>query len=162
MLTQKHLRENMHYDPETGAFRWVSGRRRGLHAGTLHDARGFLKAKIKGQTYPLHHLAWLWMTGFLPGHDVVHIDGDRGNNAWKNLRATARTQGGLHRKGLVPLPAGAEGIWLYQGRFNVVVETASVQLNAGDFATLEEAVIARHRVIEAGRRRQRERMQLVV
>lgn len=48
MLTQKHLREIMHYDPEAGAFRWVSRRRRGLLAGTLHDARGFLKAKIDG------------------------------------------------------------------------------------------------------------------
>jgi hypothetical protein len=161
MLTQKRLREIMHYDPEAGAFRWVSGRRRGLQAGTLHDARGFLKAKINGRTYPLHHLAWLWMTGFLPSHDVVHIDGDRGNNAWSNLRAGTRTQGDIYRQGLVPRSAGAEGILLYAGRFHALIDTQPVRPNVGDFETLQEAVNARAYAIRKGRQRQRECFDLV-
>lgn len=160
MLTQKRLREIMTYEPETGAFLWIAGRRKGQPAGTAHDARGFLKAKIKGVTYPLQRLAWLCMTGFLPAHDVEHIDGDHGNNAWRNLSAGTRTQGDAYRLGLVPQPTGVEGVWLYAGRYHAMVDTEVIRLNIGDFATLAGAASARAYAIRKARQKQRERFDL--
>lgn len=160
MLTQKRLREIMTYEPETGAFLWIAGHRKGQPAGTAHDARGFMKAKIKGVTYPLQRLASLWMTGFLPAHDVEHIDGDHGNNAWSNLRAGTRTQGDAYRLGLVPQPTGVEGVWLYAGRYHAMVDTDMIRLNIGDFATLAEAASARAYAIRKARQKQRERFDL--
>jgi len=37
MLTQKRLHDILHYDPQTGIFRWRTGKRKGQVAGTRHD-----------------------------------------------------------------------------------------------------------------------------
>lgn len=79
MLTQKCLYEILHYDPQTGIFRWRTGKRKGHVAGTRHDARGHLKVSIKYRRYLLHRLAWLWMTGAMPRCDVKHRNGDHGS-----------------------------------------------------------------------------------
>lgn len=57
MLTQERLREVLHYDPDTGIFTFVKGRRKGKVAGTRHDGRGFLKVSIDNERHLLHRLA---------------------------------------------------------------------------------------------------------
>ena len=59
MLTQTRLREVLHYDPATGIFTFVKGRRKGTIAGTRHDGRGFLRVSIDNERHLLHRLAWL-------------------------------------------------------------------------------------------------------
>lgn len=66
MLTQKRLHDILHYDPQTGIFRWRSRKCNGHVAGTRHDVRGDLKVSIDDRRYLLHRLAWLWMTGAMP------------------------------------------------------------------------------------------------
>jgi len=70
MLSQKRLREILHYDPKTGIFSWTCGKRKGQVAGTRHDERGFLKVSIRNRRHVLHRLACPWMTGAMPGCDV--------------------------------------------------------------------------------------------
>lgn len=56
MLTQKRLREVLHYNPEAGIFRFAKGTRKGKVAGTLHDDRGFPKVSIDNERHMLHRL----------------------------------------------------------------------------------------------------------
>ena len=124
MLTQKRLHELLHYHPQTGIFRWRSGKRKGQIAGTRHDERGFLKVSIKNRRYLLHRLAWLWMTGAMPRWDIAHQNGDRSDNCWANLVEANRMQDSSTR-GPMRLPTGIEGIWKVGDGFEATMPTST-------------------------------------
>lgn len=88
-LTAERLREALDYSPETGEFtrRKNAGRRykAGQVAGSK-EFRGYVQIRIDKKLYWAHRLAWLHMTGAWPTHDIDHIDGDKSNNRWSNLR----------------------------------------------------------------------------
>lgn len=87
-LSEHDLRGVLHYDPETGVFTWRV-RRGPVHpgdvAGTL-QRRGYWKITIDRTCYQAHNLAWLYMTGRWPEHEIDHIDRDKLNNRFANLR----------------------------------------------------------------------------
>ena len=90
-LTAERLRELLHYDPETGKFRWV-GRPRGRGAKRPDGAVGRITADgrlsigVDGFSYLAHRLAWLHVTGEWPKDDIDHRDCNPLNNRWNNLR----------------------------------------------------------------------------
>ena len=141
MLTQKRLRQVLHYDPKTGIFTWIKGDRSGEIAGTRHDNRGSLKVSIDNERHLLHRLAWLWMTGFMPRANVEHVDGDHSNNRWSNLREGQRMQKAVHRA-LWRDATGVEGVWSVGGKFVATIAADGIVLNLGEFATAEEARLA--------------------
>lgn len=87
-LTLARFRELLSYDPLTGEFRRLVHRPKspaGAIAGCL-DNHGYRHIMIDYVRYKAHRLAWLVMTGELPINDIDHIDGNKGNNAFANLR----------------------------------------------------------------------------
>jgi hypothetical protein len=95
VITAQRLREVLNYDPETGVLtRLVRTARRiriGDVAGNV-DTRGYLRLEIDGRQYAAHRLAWLHMTGEWPPADIDHINGERTDNRWSNLRLATRAQ----------------------------------------------------------------------
>jgi len=94
MLTQAELKQALHYDPETGVFTRLTnggGVRANTRAGGK-DAHGHRTISVKGKRYRAARLAFFWMTGEWPPHDVDHINRDRMDDRWCNLRAATRTQ----------------------------------------------------------------------
>jgi len=138
MLTQKRLRQVLHYDPKTGIFTWIKGDRAGEVAGTRHDDRGSLKVSIDNERHLLHRLAWFWMAGFMPRANVEHVDGDRSNNRWANLLEGQRMQKPTHRAPRRDVTS-VEGVWSVGGKFVATIAADGIVLNLGDFATSEEA-----------------------
>jgi hypothetical protein len=87
------LKQDLEYNPDTGEFRW-------LRYVSPTCSLSWFKGKItngyycigyKGKTWRAHRLAWLLMTGDFPLKEIDHLDRDRGNNKWENLRDTSRT-----------------------------------------------------------------------
>jgi hypothetical protein len=82
----------LHYDPQTGQFRWRKRFRkkgRACYVATL--------ICIQGRIYAAHQLAWLYMTGRSGRLTIDHRDGDPANNRWANLRRATRSQNSANR-----------------------------------------------------------------
>ncbi len=84
------------YYPESGTVLWrdsieVFTSVRGFPAGSPHK-EGYRQVKIKGRMYLLHRVIWHMVTGEWPPNDLDHIDGDRSNNKWVNLRLATRQE----------------------------------------------------------------------
>jgi hypothetical protein len=77
------------YDPLTGVFTWARNAGGGMKAGDVAGnvgENGYIAIGLYGEIYRAHRLAWLWMTGDWPEHDIDHINGIRRDNRWENLR----------------------------------------------------------------------------
>jgi len=91
-LTQSRLKELMDYDPLTGVFtcKVARGNRKiGSIAGCT-DVAGYTSFTIDGGYYRAARLAFMWMKGYFPEHDVDHIDRVKNNDRWSNLRHVSR------------------------------------------------------------------------
>jgi hypothetical protein len=94
MIDQKRLKELLHYDPETGHFTWKVSRGRANARGVAgySDTNGYVLIKIDGKNYSAHRLAFLYIEGAFPQCEVDHINHDRADNRWANLRPVTRDQ----------------------------------------------------------------------
>lgn len=141
-ITAARLRELLTYDPETGAFTNRVKRSRkvvpGEPAGGLRC--GYVAIRLDGRLYQAHRLAWLYMTGAWPAADVDHINGDRADNRWVNLRdvphqANMQNQ----RRPRSDNKTGFLGVHRIGDRFGAQIKGPRGWLGLGYFATPEEA-----------------------
>ena len=101
-LTAERLRELLSYDPDSGLFTRLkqTAPHKGLAgsiAGCLND-HGYVLISVESHQYRAHRLAWLYMTGSWPEHEVDHINGQRDDNRWCNLRDVPRTINGQNKR----------------------------------------------------------------
>lgn len=112
--TQDEIKALLHYDPETGVFSWLialPGRKPGAVAGR-NQTNGYRGIKINDQVFLEHRLAWVYMTGALPPHQIDHINGQRRDNRFANLRAASSSQNMQNQKGVKGAYAHkASGTW---------------------------------------------------
>jgi len=150
MLTQTRLRELLDYDPETGVFRRRKSARRGWtgrQAGYLKPGKegGYTVIQVDGELFRASRLAWLYMTGKWPDADIDHIDLNRSNDCWSNLRIATRGQNMANAGIRKDNTSGYRGVtWdADHGMWRAQVALNKRQYYCGLFATPEEAAVAR-------------------
>jgi len=126
-MTQKELKELLHYDPDTGVFRWrVDRGNQHAHVGCAagyDDGQGYIRIEIKGKAYKAHRLAFLYMEGYLPENQVDHKNGNRSDNRWQNLREVSIICQAQNRKISSNNSSGFNGVLWYKshGKWGVRV-----------------------------------------
>lgn len=156
-LPPKRLHEVLRYDPETGYLHWKTQThgyhgiiRPGDRAGSVKD--GYINVHVDKVLYRAHRLAWYMVTGewLSPKQDIDHINGDRADNRFANLRLVTRTQNNMN------LPVRTDNISGYRGvtlrkdtrKWHARITVAGKIILLGDFIDLEDARAARAKAEE--------------
>ena len=147
MLKAKELRKELHYDDNTGIFTRVKSKgkcKAGDIAGGLTHY-GYITISVLGKRYPAHRLAWLYVSGSFPEDQIDHIDHDRTNNRFSNLREADNRTNAMNRGKYNTNTSGVVGVnWneaTNKWRAKITVEGQTVDL--GTFVTFSHAVDAR-------------------
>jgi len=144
MLTQEQLKELFYYHPESGDFvrltRPASKSLVGHLVGTK-VGHGYFKISINYRGYYAHRLAWLYVHGVFPPADTDHINGDRGDNRIKNLRAATRRENTHNSKARSDNAAGYKGVSRHRptGKWRAVIHDNGKQVSLGLFPSPQAA-----------------------
>ena len=147
-LTQERLKELLHYNPETGLFTWRMRRggtaRKGSIAGGIEPS-GYLKICIENKIYRSHRLAWLYVHGYFPEHEIDHRDRDRSNNKINNLREASHQCNSLNHSKRCDNLSGVTGVWWDNGnkKWAAYISISSKRKWLGRFKSKLKAVQAR-------------------
>jgi hypothetical protein len=142
-LTAKELRETLAYDANTGIFSWIirpsKAVKVGDKAGCL-DKKGYVTIGIKRRIYKTHRLAWLYITGEWPNGLIDHINGNKADNRFENLRVVGADGNSQNvRKPNKRNKSGFMGVIFFQNKWRASITHKGKTHWLGDFATPEEA-----------------------
>lgn len=148
-LTAGHLRSILDYEPTTGVFVWKDGFRNkrrtsmsGQKAGH-HSRIGYTLINIDRSIYFAHRLAYLWMTSDWPPSRIDHINRDKTDNRWCNLRAATPSQNGANRDAPPLNTSGYKGVswapWAKKWRAEIRCNGARFRLGYFDSPELADA-----------------------
>lgn len=146
-LTHQRLLEIMSYDPETGFFSplvdvWKV--KAGERAGGPHS-RGYRRISVDGVRYFEHRLAWFYVNGSWPEHEIDHINCDKADNRICNLRAATPQQNSRNCPTRPHNKTGLKGVHFYGSKPTTKPWRARIHIDKGVvktlgyFATKEEA-----------------------
>lgn len=149
MVTPEFVRSKLHYDPSTGVFTWrdtcTHKSRVGTVAGRLNSI-GYWEIGLGSKLYKAHRLAWLYMSDEPLPPEIDHIDGDRANNRWCNLRAATHSLNQQNRKAAHSNnQTGLLGVRVKKRktvRFQAIIHVNGVRKYLGTFKTADEASAA--------------------
>lgn len=95
MITLDELRSYLNYDLDTGIFTWAIPTARNIKVGAktgLLKNTGYVQIRFKNKYYLAHRLAWMYVTGVMPKVLIDHINGDKTDNRFCNLRESTYAQ----------------------------------------------------------------------
>lgn len=116
----------------------------GRVAGAI-DAQGYTVMSVANKMHKAHRLAFLLMTGSAPQGQVDHINGDRSDNRWCNLRDVPKLLNALNQKKHSTNTSGVTGVRFstHINKWMAYIGHQNKMHHLGVFDTLEEACEAR-------------------
>lgn len=149
--TPSALRNLLDYDKSNGKLRWRNPTARQTKEwfdGTK-QSRGYRGVRIGKTKYYVHAVAWAIVKGKWP-KGIDHIDHDKANNKWTNLRAATPQQNAYHRSRNRNNSTGVRGVtkfdnkrWRGSKPFRAVIAVDGRLIHLGLFATITEAAKVR-------------------
>lgn len=89
MITLQELKGCFFYDPVTGIFirkKPVANCSRVGEIAGHRNKKGYIIIKFRQRAYKAHRLAWFYMTGKWPDDQIDHVNRDKSDNRFSNLR----------------------------------------------------------------------------
>ena len=149
MLTQVEVQSLFHYD--NGKLIRKKHVRGSKGAGSVVGTKnhhGYIQTMIRGKTFMVHRVIWLWHYGYIPENDIDHINRNKSDNRIENLREVSPTCNARNRSQMTNTISGIRGVswskkemkWVpeimiggkhvYLGSFNCKLEAACHRLMA--------------------------------
>lgn len=148
MITQKRLKELLEYDEEKGVFIYKTkrgSRQKGSIAGSFQN-KGYIQITVDNENYLAHRLAWLYVYGEWPKHQIDHINRIKTDNRIVNLRdvnnSTNHHNVGIRKHNT----SGVTGVYWSNNKNKWVasIEINNKKYHLGIFNTLEDAKNCRY------------------
>lgn len=116
MLTAEDLRREFYYDRERGEFyrRFAAGGKLPWSRAGYVVSKGYRAIKIGGRQYKEHRLAWLYVHGVWPEHQIDHKNRDTASNSIGNLRDVTQSVNKQNCKMYANNKSGYRGVCWYQ------------------------------------------------
>lgn len=138
------------YDEFSGEIRWktspIKGTRRanGRVAGCF-DAHGYLQINVRGKVLKAHRLAWFLKTGDWPDGQIDHINHNRTDNRFENLRVVDNSGNHKNRPIQKNNTSGCAGVAYVKriGKWRAYITLDGKQKNLGYYDSIEPAIFAR-------------------
>lgn len=148
MITQKEIKRQLRYSPETGIFTNRIQRSSSALEGDVSGCPqidGYLSIKVSGRSYLAHRLAWLYVYGFFPENEIDHIDRSPDNNRIANLREVSHQCNMRNRKVQRNNESGVAGVHrdTLRNKWRAKIKINYKTKNLGLFDDFTEAVAHR-------------------
>lgn len=141
-LTIQEAQSLFKYCKDTGKM-WRINHDGVLCLATQITSDGYIEAKANYKSYLVHRLAFMTQGVDPSGYQVDHIDGDRANNKWSNLRLVTSAENNKNRAMTKANTSGVVGVQNQEGRWLAIIKHNREVIYLGSFDKKEEAALAR-------------------
>lgn len=166
------LRQLLRYEPETGKLFWLprapdmfeetsgysrerrcqrwNSRHAGREALNHRSSRGYLTGAVLGVSCKAHRVIWAMQTGEWP-ENIDHLNGERADNRWTNLRSVDHSENMKNRKLSPNNKSGVHGVYFAKShqRWIARIVHNERRIGLGSYRNLEDAVKARREAEKA-------------
>jgi hypothetical protein len=113
----------------------------GKEAGWLDRQSGYRLVMIDERSYKAHRLAYFLMTGEDPFDRIDHINMDKSDNKWENLRDATHSQNMANCHRYKNNKSGIKGVYWYPPyqKWNAQIRVHGKLKNLGYFDDIEDA-----------------------
>jgi hypothetical protein len=148
------LRQLFTYDPETGSLVWRNRPREMFKNKQAFGAwnskyvgqpakciasDGYLTVRINEVAYMAHRIIWKMQTGRDPAVLIDHINGDKVDNRWDNLREATYSQNNRNSRAQCNNSSGFKGVTRDTVHWKATIYANGKNHYLGNFKTPEEA-----------------------
>lgn len=130
----KITKNNLTYDTETGKFY-----RKNIPA-EIDSSFGYFLVSWKGNPIGAHRLAYFFTTDRFPNLHIDHINGDRKDNRWGNLREITQKQNNQCRPAYSK--SGYKGVYVDKTKWKAMITVDKKIIYLGRFSEKKDAAMA--------------------
>ena len=145
-LSQALLKKHYNYNPTTGEFttRLPTHQHHANEVIGSISKEGYLETSIGGKRFLIHRLIWIYITGNLPDQ-VDHINHDRLDNRWVNLREVSNTTNIKNCSLSSNSTTKINGVNLIKStnKYRAYITVNKKQIHLGVFDDINDAIAAR-------------------
>jgi hypothetical protein len=134
------LKSIFYFHEESGTFFW----KKSLKPVERRHKAGYWVIRHKKKDYLAHRVAWFFYTGQLPVNQLDHINGNRQDKRFINLRECTNQQNQFNRKLNKNSTSGYKGVYLdkRRGTWQAELKFGQKKIYLGAFPTSEQAAAA--------------------
>ena len=116
----------------------------GKIAGTTNN-KEYVQVALNGGLFKLHRVIWVLVTGENPKDQVDHINHDRRDNRWSNLRLVSGAENNKNASIPKHNTSGVSGVGIHRqtGKFRAHVSVKNKYIHLGLFNNMDNAIKAR-------------------